>query len=164
MHFAACSAHACRSAAEGPVDLFVEMSVPACRPVSSIMCTASGRWRGRTGLSRPGSGTCGSPARESWLFRDVDYGRWGLHLLDPSTSASFTERERAHRPEDVDVADVVIGEFLGDLDLLLVDGDGGVLVALPLDPRADWYRVAADAATFLTGFLETGGEKYWGSG
>ena len=35
------------------------------------------------------------------------------------------------------------------------------LVALPMDPRADWYAVGSSAAEFLERYLASDGEKFW---
>ncbi len=103
--------------------------------------------------------------RAARLFEDLDYGQWGLILLDPGASARRTAKERHDRPSEFLPGDVVIGEFLGDLDLLVVApseaGVHRVLVALPLDGRSDWYGVGADLATFLGRFVTVGGEKFW---
>jgi hypothetical protein len=82
-----------------------------------------------------------SECREALLFRDVEYGQWGLRILTPSKSAQLTTSERADRPEDLRPDDIVIGEFLGDQELLLFSpseqGEQLVLICLPLDPRRE---------------------------
>jgi len=55
----------------------------------------------------------------------------------------------------------VIGEFLGDQELLILDRDGRVMVALPLDLRQDWFRPAASLSDFLQRLLTTNGAKFW---
>jgi hypothetical protein len=61
----------------------------------------------------------------------------------------------------------VIGKFLGDSDLLVIRADetqsdfGSVIVALPIDPRPDWYHVAKSLADFLEEFAQSGGQKFW---
>lgn len=99
--------------------------------------------------------------RAAELFQDVDYGQWGLRILDPSASRERTDVERHGRPADFEDGDVVLGEFLGDLELLVVDAMGSVRVALPLDPRTNWYVAAADLAGFLTRYREAHGAKFW---
>jgi hypothetical protein len=102
--------------------------------------------------------------REARLFEDVDYGQWGLRVLSPEESAQRTAAERAARPADVGPDDVVFAEFLGDQELLVrTTGDEGILVALPLDPRSDWYTAGHDIETFLERYLASFGEKYWES-
>jgi hypothetical protein len=102
--------------------------------------------------------------REAELFVDVDYGQWGLKLLSPDASAARSASERTGRPADFDASDVVLGEFLGDLELLVIARDGVVLVALPLDGRDDWYRPASSLGEFLSRYVDSGGQKYWEQG
>ncbi len=106
-----------------------------------------------------------STGRQSRLFEDVDYGQWGLVLLSPAAAAQRTVEERTQRPSAYRADDVVIGEFLGDQELLVLAPSeaerGGVLVALPLDDRPDWYAVAVDLADFLGRYLNALGNKYW---
>lgn len=104
-------------------------------------------------------------SRQCWLFEDLDYGQWGLHLLTPSDSYSRTEFERVERKADYLADDVVVGEFLGDQDLLVVsplDPRGcELLVSLPLDPRAGWYVPSDHLGAFLEQLLKHGGAKFW---
>lgn len=100
-------------------------------------------------------------SREAELFVDADYGQWGLSLLSPAASAARSEKERRERPADFGPGDIVAGQFLGDQDLLVVDDAGAVLVALPLDARADWYRPSPNLAEFLDQYIAASGAKYW---
>jgi hypothetical protein len=102
-------------------------------------------------------------SRQGWLFQDIDYGQWGLHILDPAAAAARTNAERAMRPDDFEATDAVVGEFLGDTDLLILESSGNVLVALPLYPRTDWPRVASTLSDFLTRYFGAVGRKYWES-
>jgi hypothetical protein len=106
--------------------------------------------------------------REAWLFEDTEFGQWGLHLLGPSESAVRTAGERAARPAELRPDDVVLGEFLGDSDLLVYapseQGSRRYLIALPLDPRDDWYAAGATIVEVLGRLLESGGDKYWEHG
>lgn len=108
-----------------------------------------------------------SVSRESRLFEDVDYGQWGLVLLSPAASAERTAEQRKLRPGAYRSDDVVAGEFLGDLELLVMapseDGDRRVMVALPLDERRDWYAAAPDLARFLERYRDRQGDKFWES-
>ena len=98
------------------------------------------------------------------LFVDVVYGQWGLRVLSPVVSAARSRNEFLERPSDIRPDDVVLGEFLGDQDLLVVDVDGHPLIALPLDIRADWYRPAESLGGFLDRYVTFGGEKFWSLG
>ena len=104
------------------------------------------------------------------LFEDRNYGQWGLVILSPDESAKATREFLEERRSDAHVGDLVVGEFLGDSDLLLVRCDSGqedyaeVIVALPLDPRDQWYRVSKSFLEFLYAFGKRGGKKFWVQG
>lgn len=105
-------------------------------------------------------------AREAYLFRDVTYGQWGLHLLPPAVAAELTHAEQGFRPDEHRPDDIVLGEFLGDTDLLVLapsepDPARRLLVAMPIDPRAEWYAVGPGLADFLRQLCTAGGEKFW---
>jgi len=113
-----------------------------------------------------------SEARELWaasregrLFEDLEYGQWGLVLLNPAASAARTASERAARPSEFRREDVVVGEFLGDLELVVVAPSEArerrVLIALPLDGRSDWYAAAPSLSEFLARYFHAVGDKYW---
>lgn len=122
-------------------------------------------WHGRT--LAPEVVALRTAARESWLFRDVEYGQWGLHLLSPADSAARTALELAARPSDFLDGDIVIGEFLGDSDLLVLSplarGQNRVLVAAPLDPREEWHGAGGSLAEVIALFHQKEGAKYWES-
>jgi hypothetical protein len=103
--------------------------------------------------------------RQARLFQDVEYGQWGLALLAPSASATRTAQERAARPADLRPDDVVLGEFLGDQELLvLAPSEAGrrrILIALPLDSRDDWLGAAQDLGEFLERYFDHAGDMYW---
>jgi hypothetical protein len=101
--------------------------------------------------------TCG----EAELFIDADNGQWGLKILSPAASSARTRLESGERSTELDPGDIVVGEFLGDQELLVVSKKGEPLVALPLDLRSDWYTVGADLGEFLTSYVAAGGEKFW---
>jgi hypothetical protein len=101
--------------------------------------------------------------REARLFEDVGYGQWGMILLSPAASATRTLQERQARPDDLNSDDIVIGEFLGDQDLVILaptdNGGSSVLIAHPLDPRDDLFAPAPDLPSFLERCFESAGEK-----
>lgn len=106
-------------------------------------------------------------ARNARLFTDTTYGQWGLEILDPHESVRITEQFQRRRTRDVIVGDLIVGRFLGDSDMLLLRSDpdqsdyGSVHVALPIDPRVEWYSVAESFAAFLDTLITSGGAKYW---
>jgi hypothetical protein len=113
--------------------------------------------------------------REFWttyssarLFEDVNYGQWGLILLDYDTSVKRTGEFFLERPKDALPGDRVIGQFIGDQDLLVtrcIPGEsdfGSILVALRDGWRKEWYhRVAEDLSSFLEEYASYEGQKFW---
>ena len=95
------------------------------------------------------------------MFVDADHGQWGLKLLSPGASAAKSAEEQQERPADIAPGDVVVGHFLGDQDLLIVDDTGAVLIALPLDERSEWYRPTPNLAQFLDQYVAANGAKFW---
>lgn len=74
---------------------------------------------------------------------------------------------KSNRNNDALQSDLIIGEFYGDSDLLLVrcdpnsDDYGSIFVVLPIDQRQDWYIVANTFQEFISKFYETQGDKFW---
>jgi hypothetical protein len=101
------------------------------------------------------------------LFEDKKYGQWGLILLSPSLAAERSRQLHDERPREFMKGDLVVGEFLGDSDLLVVRCDpkagdfGSVLVVLPLDPRDAWVRVSSGFEFFLEDYERAEGAKFW---
>lgn len=110
--------------------------------------------------------------RELWsltdgarLFEDIEYGQWGLILLGSEASERETKRAVADR-SDFRGADIVVGTFLGDLDLLVYSGSEDPerqwRIAEPLDDRSDWIVLGPSLADFLMKYFAEVGQKYWG--
>jgi len=101
------------------------------------------------------------------LFEDITYGQWGLILWSPNQVMTEQEKYIAQRKEDFHLGDLIVGEFLGDADLLVLRCDetspdfGNVMIALPLDSREEWYLAANSLESFLSQFIATKGEKFW---
>lgn len=101
------------------------------------------------------------------LFEDVRYGQWGLILWSPEHLVDAHRRRIKGREQDFRAGDVILGEFLGDSDLLVLRCDpaacdyGNVMIALPIDPRDEWYTVGASLLDFLIRFVDANGEKFW---
>lgn len=101
------------------------------------------------------------------LFFDVDFGQWGLEILSPERSIQKTEEERLERGQDFDEYDLLIGQFLGDSELLLICCDkssslyGSLKIVMPIDPRRDWPTVAKNFADFLLSYSSSYGDKFW---
>lgn len=105
--------------------------------------------------------------RELWrrtsgglLLVDEEFGICGLTLHDP-TQAKQRSRERAEDGYEVDPdSDWVLGEFVGDTDMLVVDERDAVLVSAGSYPRGEWYRFNS-LAELLRSYVESHAEKYW---
>ena len=152
----------------GLMDGFREWAAPASGVADNpfkLACSVSGpatadeveeAWLDKT--LDPQAAGLWSECREALLFNDTEYGQWGLKILSPGRSAEVTASEAAERTSDFQLYDVVLGEFLGDQDLLVLapseEGDRRVLVALPLDPRNEWYGVGASLSVFFERYLE----------
>jgi hypothetical protein len=101
------------------------------------------------------------------LFKDVDYGQWGLDILSPSEACIESKSFRQERRTEATQADLIIGRFLGDSDLLLIQcipdtqEYGSVLVVRPLDTRAEWPFVAKNFTEFLDKYEREQGDKFW---
>lgn len=107
-------------------------------------------------------------ASEIRLWEDVNYGQWGCILWSPTAVAAGHDRAAKRlRPDDLRTGDVIIGEFRGDSDHLILRCDrdaidfGSVVVALPIDRRCDWYRAADSLEDFMRRFLASPDRKYW---
>jgi hypothetical protein len=102
------------------------------------------------------------------LFEDTAHGQWGLLVWSPSEVLRRNpEERRAYRGSELRDGDLIIGEFLGDLERVLVRCDqesndfGRVLIVAELDRRRDWCIPAASVLEFLEGFVASYGQKYW---
>lgn len=101
------------------------------------------------------------------LFEDISYGQWGLILWSPNQVITEQEKRINQRPEDFRPGDLIIGEFLGDADLLVLRCDetypdfGNILIALPLDSREEWDIAAKSLESFLNQLIAAKGEKFW---
>lgn len=100
------------------------------------------------------------------LFQDIEFGQWGLHIFSPFDALNTTIKEKKSRPNDFSENDLVIGEFLGDSDLLVISCDtqnkyGQIKIALPIDPNGEWYTAANSFSEFIDKYSQVDGAKYW---
>jgi len=101
------------------------------------------------------------------LFEDTSYGQWGLIILSPRDALELTNKEKKRRPNEFKKHDLIVGEFIGDSELLLIrcgenyDDFENILVSLPIDPRSEWYNVSNSLEDFLEKYLQSEGDKYW---
>jgi len=109
-----------------------------------------------------------SKASEIRLHEDVNYGQWGCVLWSPSELITRHHDALSWRgTEDFRQGDLIIGEFRGDTDLLIVrcdptkDDFGNVVIALAMDPRDKWPYVGTSIAEFMSAFLANPQQKFW---
>jgi hypothetical protein len=101
------------------------------------------------------------------LFKDQEYGQWGLEILSPGEAYSVTQKTLEERKGELNHTDLIIGRFWGDSDLLGLICDkasdyyGSVFVIMPIDKRPDWPVVAPSFTDFLEKYSKLQGDKYW---
>jgi hypothetical protein len=100
------------------------------------------------------------------LFEDKTYGQSGLIIWSPQEVLEKQQTLRRNSNE-FESEDLIIGEFLGDSDLLVVRCNpnstdfGQIIIALPIDHREDWYYPTYSLPDFLQRFIASQGEKFW---
>lgn len=78
-----------------------------------------------------------------------------------------TQGFEVERKRDFKEGDLIVGEFIGDCELLLIRCDssssdfGSVILVNPIDPREDWSMIANDFEKFLVGYFQSQGDKFW---
>jgi len=101
------------------------------------------------------------------LFEDINYGQWGLILWSPNQIIIEQEKRIDQRKSDFRYGDLIIGEFLGDADLLILRCDatspdfGNVMIALSLDSREEWDLAGLTLESFLNQLIAANGDKFW---
>ncbi len=100
------------------------------------------------------------------LFEDKTYGQSGLIIWSPQ---KVLEQQQVlmRNSDQFQDGDLIIGEFLGDSDLLIVrcdqksDDFGKLIISLPIDHRSDWYYLPYLLPGFFQKFINSQGEKFW---
>ena len=107
-------------------------------------------------------------ASEIVLHEDVTYGQWGCCLWSPREIVERQKEVRGWRDaKDFRDGDLIIGDFRGDSDLVLVRCDphepdfGAVVIASALDPRQEWPVVASSILGFIEKFVANPECKFW---
>lgn len=105
-------------------------------------------------------------ANGAYLFEDIVYGQWGLQLLDAFLIQEKT-RDFIEGNSDYLKGDLIVGEFLGDSDLLLLRTDpskndyGFMVIVTPLDSRNNWNYLELNFYSFITEYVSELGQKFW---
>ena len=106
-------------------------------------------------------------AFDAKLFEDADYGQWGLQIFSPQEAETITKLAQRRRCRQFRPGDLVVGQFLGDLDQLIVRCDvtandfGSVVIALQIYPRKEWPNVGKNFQEFLNKYSNANGDMYW---
>ena len=109
-----------------------------------------------------------SRASELRLNEDVTYGQWGCILWSPVEVVARHKQAVGWRGADnFGAGDVIIGEFRGDTDLVVLRCDpsksdyGKIVIALAIDSRNEWPFVASSITDFVLQFLSDPERKFW---
>ena len=101
------------------------------------------------------------------LYEDYQYRKWGLILWSPVEILGNHRKASQSRQSELWPTDLLIGEFLGDGDLLGIRCErslkdfGTVFVSPAKLPRSEWYFLSLSLSDFLNVYLETTGDKWW---
>lgn len=104
---------------------------------------------------------------EAILFKDAEYGQWGLKMLSPNHALHETQVHQLGRPREYRRDDFVIGTFYSDTDLVVIRCDenapdfGSIMISTCSDKRKNWVSPAATLKEFLALYYKAMGEKYW---
>jgi hypothetical protein len=109
-----------------------------------------------------------SRVSELRLNEDVTYGQWGCILWSPvEVVARHKQASDWRGPDNFRAGDVIIGEFRGDTDLVVLRCDpskrdyGKIVIALAIDPGGEWPFVASSITDFVLQFLSHTEKKFW---
>lgn len=105
-------------------------------------------------------------ANGAFLFEDVIYGQWGLQLLDVFLILQATNHFMQGNKDYVQ-GDLIIAQFLGDSDLLLLRTDptkndyGSMMIVMPLESRNNWNTIELNFYDFIKEYVNNLGQKFW---
>ena len=101
------------------------------------------------------------------LFEDTNLDQWGTIIWTPETVAALQEEVKQWQRDEFWPTDVIIGEFCGDSELILLRCDphlfdfGYIVIVKPIEQRRQWPVAAFSIMQFLENLLRTDGDKYW---
>lgn len=104
------------------------------------------------------------------LLRDKRRNLRGLRTHPPDERIIEVNRyilKDVIQPEDYLTGDLILAEFGGEQDQLIVrcdpsaDDFGELLIAMPIDSREDWFHMGNSLVRFLKDFIEHNGYTYW---
>jgi hypothetical protein len=98
---------------------------------------------------------------------EINYSQWGLILWSPLDCLKNQSKYTTRRPEHFVKGDLFIGEYLGDLDLVLIRCNlqepdfSRIVIADAIDPRSNWLTVANSLSEFINQTLDNPENKFW---
>lgn len=96
-----------------------------------------------------------------YVCNDLEYGQTGLDIFSPEQSARAMASERYKEERWVGHDDIVLGEFVGDGDYILVDGlNGTVRPSLTGYERGEWPAFTS-IFDFISCYYLADGNKFW---
>ncbi|MEN6670568.1 SMI1/KNR4 family protein [Psychrobacter sp. B38] len=104
----------------------------------------------------------------AFLFLNKKYGQAGLNfynLEEFENKVNFWLS--SYRSNSLIKGDLIIGEFLGDSDFVILrcdqeaDDYGAIVISHPYDERKNWFYVKDGFTKFLSDFVRAEGDKYW---
>jgi hypothetical protein len=87
-------------------------------------------------------------------------------IWDPDTVIG-KQNIKEERLADFLKGDLIIGEFLGDAELVMLRCDesaadfGNAVIVLPIDARSSWPTVGGTLEEFLSHLVKENGQKFW---
>lgn len=104
----------------------------------------------------------------TFLFLDEKYSQAGLNFYSlEEFEAKISFWLSSYRANSLIKGDLIIGEFLGDSDFVILrcdqeaDDYGAIVISHPYDERKNWFYVEDGFTKFLSDFVRAEGYKYW---
>jgi hypothetical protein len=94
------------------------------------------------------------------LFVDGIHGQSGIRLYNPYQALQATELVKNEEGIELLKDELIIGEFLGDTDRILLSNNM-ITILLPIYTRQDWLHTCLTFERFLEKMIVYKGEKYW---
>jgi hypothetical protein len=101
------------------------------------------------------------------LYEDNKFQQWGLVVVSPTDVLSLNREYHEDKGDRALPGDMVFARFWGDRERALIRGDGTaadageIVIVSEMGPRSEWDFAARSLESFLVGFMDAHGEKYW---
>jgi hypothetical protein len=95
------------------------------------------------------------------LFVDKVYGQGGIRIFNPYQSLLATQEIESEEGIELFENDLIIGDFIGDSDRILLSENKQISIIFPIYDRKDWLHTGLSFEEFFTKIIDHNGEKYW---